>query len=294
MRVLLFGADGQVGTEFRRRAGARGHEVVALLRRDCDLEIVGAAAAAIARVRPDGVVNAAAYTGVDKAESEPARAQRINAGAAGEIAGAAANVGAPLIHFSTDYVFDGEGCRPYLEEDATAPLGVYGASKLAGERAVAGAGGAHAILRLSWVFSAHGTNFVKTMLRVAREKGAARVVDDQRGRPTAAADAADAALIALEGVKSEPNKSGVYHFAGDIALTWADFAEEIFRAARLPVSLARITTSAYPTPARRPKYSVLDTTKIMKSFGIAAPSWRKSLGEAIAEIESYGTEAVAR
>lgn len=286
MRVLVFGADGQVGAELRRRAAARGDDVVALRRADCDLEQDGAASEAIERLRPAAIVNAAAYTAVDKAESEPARARAVNAAAAGEIAVAAAAIGAPLVHFSTDYVFDGESCRPYLEDDAAQPLSVYGRTKREGELLVGAAGGAQAILRLSWVFSAHGGNFVKTMLRLGREKGAVRVVDDQRGRPTPAADAAAAALVVLGALGRDRSKSGVYHFAGDVAVTWADFAEAVFSAARLPVSIARIPTTAYPAPARRPRYSVLDTTRMQKTFGVAAPSWRARLAETIAELDA--------
>lgn len=294
MRLLVFGAGGQVGTEIVRRAVARGHDVLAFARADLDLETKGAASAAVARLAPDAVVYAAAYTAVDRAESERERAHAVNAEAAGEIAAAAARLGAPLIHFSTDYVFDGEGCRPYLEEDATGPLSVYGQTKLEGERLVAAAGGPHAILRLSWVFSAHGGNFVKTMLRLGRERGAVRVVDDQRGRPTPAAAAAAAALAVLDALRRDRSCSGVYHFAGDAAVSWADFAEAIFAAARLPVSALRIPTTAYPTPARRPRFSVLDTTKILKTFGVAAPSWRAGLADVLAELGAAKEKEPAR
>lgn len=293
-RLALFGPHGQVGAEIRRRAPARGVEIRALPRSLCDLETPGAAADAILRMRPDAVVNAAAYTAVDRAESEPARAARINAEAAGEIAAAAAETGVPLVHFSTDYVFDGESCRPYLEEDEAAPLSVYGATKYDGERRVAAAGGVHAVLRLSWVFSGHGPNFVRTMLRLGREKGAVRVVDDQRGRPTFAGDAAEAALDVVAGLCAAPERSGVYHFAGAETVSWADFAEEIFRAARLGVELARIPGSAYPAPARRPSYSVLDTTKILKTFGVAAPSHGPGLAAAIAELQAAAEKGAAK
>lgn len=282
MRILLFGANGQVGAEIRARGGA---EVVAVTRADCDLSRPRDAAAIVASADCDIVVNAAAYTQVDKAESEADLARLVNAEAPLEIAKACTARGLPLIHFSTDYVFDGEGVRPYRESDPTGPIGVYGATKLAGEEAVAASGAAHAILRLSWVFSAHGANFVKTMRRIAREKGAARVVDDQRGRPTAAADAADAALLVARALFNDRGKGGVYHFAGAETTTWADFAERIFSVSRVPVSLTRIPTSAFPTPARRPKYSVLDTTKFTKTFGMAAPSWKKSLDAVIAELD---------
>jgi dTDP-4-dehydrorhamnose reductase len=287
MRALLFGASGQVGTELLRRA-SKSVEIVPARRDACDLATPGAAAAAIAGAACDVVLNAAAYTAVDKAEQEPARAQALNAAAPAEMAKACAERGLPFIHFSTDYVFDGEGVRPYNETDAANPLGVYGLTKLAGERAIQQSGAAHAILRLSWVFSAHGANFVKTMRRIGREKGAARVVDDQRGRPTAAAHAADAALLVGRALLEDRSKGGVYHVAGDKAVTWADFAKEIFTASRLTVDLARIPTTAFPTPARRPKYSVLDTTKFTKTFGMAAPSWKHGLAEVVKELDEKG------
>lgn len=285
MRVLLFGPSGQVGTEIRRRAPADAR-ILAADRAGCDLAAQGAARAAIESAACDAVINAAAYTSVDKAESEPALARAINAAAPGEMAETCARLGIPLIHLSTDYVFDGEGVRPYLETDAADPLGVYGASKREGEERIAAAGASHAILRLSWVFSAHGANFVKTMRRIGRESGAVRVVDDQRGRPTAAAQAAQAALIAAAALAADPAKSGIYHFAGAESVTWADFAEKIFALSRLAVDLTRIPTSAYPTTARRPKYSVLDTTKFTRIFGMPAPSWKPALAEVIAELDA--------
>lgn len=282
MRTLLFGASGQVGREILRRAGAL--TIIAAPRDEGDLGVPGAAAALIERSRCDAVVNAAAYTAVDRAERERDLAFRINAAAPGEMAAAAARRGAPFLHFSTDYVFDGAASRPYRETDAPAPATAYGASKLAGEAAVAAAGGAPAIIRTSWVFSAHGSNFVKTMLRLARERGAVRVVADQTGKPTPAAALADAALVLAAGLLRAPEKSGLYHFAGDEPASWADFAQSIFKAAGVSAPVERIATRDYPTPARRPLYSVLDTTKISQAFGLAAPSWRAALGDVVREL----------
>jgi dTDP-4-dehydrorhamnose reductase len=288
MRVLLFGADGQVGTELRRRAGKAGAELVSLSRADCDLADAASVSAAIANAPVNAVVNAAAYTAVDKAEGEEALARAINARAPRAMAEACAKRGVALLHFSTDYVFDGDSPRPYVETDRTAPLGVYGRSKREGEEAIIESGADHAILRLSWVFSAHGANFVKTMLRIGREKGAARVVDDQRGRPTFAGDAADAAYLIVRALIADPAKAGVYHFAGAETVTWADFADKIFRGAGLAVDVTRIPTSAYPTPAKRPKYSVFDTTKFQKTFGVPAPSWGPGLRSVLDELEKAG------
>lgn len=284
MNILLFGANGQVGAETRRRAG-EDVRVIALSREDCDLTSPGAARAAIEAADCDAVVNAAAYTAVDKAESETELAMRINAGAPGEMAGACAKRGLPLIHFSTDYVFNGEGSRPYREDDPTAPLGVYGATKLAGEEAVLNQGGAFAILRLSWVFSAYGSNFVKTMLRLGKERPGLRVVADQRGKPTPAAGAAEAGLVAARALLADPGKTGVYHFAGDEETTWAGFAEAILAEAELATPVEHIGTKDFPTPAKRPAYSVLDTDKFEKTFGMAPPSWRGALKEVLRELE---------
>lgn len=285
MRVLVFGANGQAARELARRGPAAGLEIVALGRDACDLLRPGAAREAIDRLAPDALINAGAYTAVDKAESERDLAFRLNADAPGEIAEAAAANGLPLVHFSTDYVFDGQGSRPWREDDPASPLGVYGESKLAGERRVAAAGGAQAILRLSWVFSAHGANFVKTMLRLAGERPVLRVVADQRGRPTPASFAADAALVAAKALQANAGLSGVYHVAGDEETTWADFAEAIVAAAGLSTPVEPIATSDYPTPAKRPKYSVLDTEKFERAFGMKPPSWRGALKDVVRELQ---------
>ena len=284
MHVLLFGASGQVGVEIQRSAKAAGAEVFAVDRAACDLTKGGGPARMIEAANPDVVINTAAYTAVDKAESDEATARAVNAAAPGEMAKACAALGIPFVHFSTDYVFNGGASRPYVETDPTAPLGVYGRTKLEGERAVQSAGGVHAILRLSWVFSSHGANFVKTMLRLGAERDVMRVVADQRGKPTPAAAAGAASLVVARALIDAPKLSGVYHFAGDEETTWADFASAIFETARMKVAVERITTADYPTPAKRPIYSVMDTSLFEKTFGFAAPSWRNGLAAVIREL----------
>lgn len=286
MRILLFGADGQAGAEVRRRHGG----VIALTRRDCDLAKPGGARAAIMDAACDIVVNMAAYTAVDKAESEPETARAVNALAPAEMAEACAQRGLPFIHFSTDYVFDGGSSRPYREDDATAPLNVYGQTKLDGEVAVENVGGVYAILRTSWVFSAHGGNFVKTMLRLSDERLALRVVADQIGKPTPAAALADAAVAAGAALLKDPSKAGVYHVAGDEAVSWADFAEAIFAMAGRDIAVERIATKDYPTPAKRAAYSVLDTIKFHDAFAFPAPSWREGLADVLRELGAIKDE----
>jgi dTDP-4-dehydrorhamnose reductase len=285
MRVLLFGPGGQIGTEIRRRAPARSFTIIAAARSAADLARPGEAAALIGATACDLVVNAAAYTAVDQAESEPDLAEAVNARAPGEMARAAAKKRVSFIHLSTDYVFDGAAAHPYRETDLPAPLNVYGATKLRGEESVAEAGGAYAILRHSWVFSAHRTNFVKTMLKSGAERDIVQVVADQRAKPTPAAAAAEAILAVAAGLAADPDKSGLYHFAGDEAVSWAEFAEAIFREARLEAAVERIESKDFPRPARRPASSALDMTKIGRAFGIAAPSWRRGLKDVIRELK---------
>lgn len=284
MRVLVFGAGGQVGKETVRCARPAGADAVAVDRRTCDVAVPGAASAFIRASIPDAVINAAAYTAVDKAETEPDLAEAVNAAAPGEMARACAELGVPFVHLSTDYVFDGAASQPYRETDETGPLGVYGRTKLDGEKAVAAAGGAFAILRLSWVFSAHGANFVKTMLRLSGERDRVRAVADQTGKPTPASAAAAASLIAARALAADKSLSGVYHFAGDKQIVWADFARTIFDMAGRDVIVEPITTAEYPTPAKRPRYSVLDTRKFEETFGLAAPSWRDGLGAVLVDL----------
>jgi dTDP-4-dehydrorhamnose reductase len=278
MTILLFGAGGQVGLEALRLGGA---DVVGAARADADLSSPGAAAALIARIRPSAVINAAAYTAVDKAESERDLAFRINAEAAGEIATAAARCGARLVHLSTDYVFDGRGRSPISEAAPTAPLSVYGLSKRAGEIAVMAGHAGAVVVRTSWVFAPHGANFVRTMLRLGKTREQMNVVDDQLGGPTPA----DAIAVLCLDIARKEGPAGLYHFQGAPAATWADFAEAIFAEAGLATRVARIPTSGYPTPATRPLFTVLDCEKIAQDYGAAQPDWRRALKVAVAALK---------
>lgn len=283
MKVLVFGRTGQLAAELARRA-PQGWALTRLGREAADLEDPEACARAVAESDAGLVINAAAYTAVDRAEEEEDRAHVINAEAPAVMALAAAARGVPLLHVSTDYVFDGAGERPWRPDDAPAPLGAYGRTKLAGERGVAAAGGAHLILRTSWVFSAHGSNFVKTMLRVGPERGALRVVEDQIGGPTAAGDIAEALFAVAAAFADGRGTSGIYHFAGQPFVSWADFAREIFARAGLDVAVAAIPSSDYPTPAPRPRNSRLDGAALMADYGVAAPDWRAALDDVLTEI----------
>ena len=290
MKILVFGTTGQVARELARRAPAHGCEITALGRAEADLTDPSACAAAIAATDAAVVINAAAHTAVDRAETEPDLAHAVNAEAPAAMARAAAARGLPFLHVSTDYVFDGTPGRAWREDDPTGPLGVYGASKRAGEAAVRAAGGPHVILRTAWVFSAHGNNFVKTMLRIGAERDTLRVVEDQTGGPTPAADIAAALLTIASRFGAGSGAPGTYHFAGRPATTWAGFAREIFaiRAARgdgfQAPRVEGIPTSGYPTPAQRPQNSVLDCTAIATAYGIPQPDWRAGLAEVIGEL----------
>jgi dTDP-4-dehydrorhamnose reductase len=280
MRVLMFGRTGQVATEVARRL-PEGWTLTALGREAADLADPAACAAAVHDA--DVVLNAAAWTAVDRAEAEEAAARVVNAEAPGAMARAAAARGVPFLHVSTDYVFDGSGTAPFAPDAPTAPLGAYGRTKLAGEAAVRAAGGRHVILRTSWVFSAHGANFVRTMLRLGRERGAVRVVADQTGGPTPAAAIADA-LLAIAAAMRDGAAGGTYHFSGAPDVTWADFARAIFAEAGLAVPVTDIATADYPTPARRPANSRLDCTTLQRDFGIPRPDWRAGLREVLREV----------
>lgn len=288
MRILLFGANGQVGTELRRSLAPFG-DVVATTRggtlddgNTCevaDFDAPDSLPALIERVAPDVVVNAAAYTAVDRAESDRDAAFRANAEAPARIAAACAARGARLIHYSTDYVFDGHGTRPYREDDPTQPAGVYGASKRAGEEAIAATGADALILRTAWVYAAHGKNFLRTMLRLAAERDRLRVVADQTGTPTSAALIADVTALAL----AKPALSGIRHLTAAGQTTWHGFAEAIVAGAHARGLLARavpvdpIATVDYPTPAARPAYSVLDTSRLAADLGAGLPDWTAGL-----------------
>lgn len=272
MSILVFGKTGQVATELR----ASGN-VTALGRAEVDLTRPDHCAAAIENIKPSVVINAAAYTAVDKAEEDETTAQRVNADAPGAMARACAKTGARLLHISTDYVFDGSGSRPWTPDDPVAPLGVYGRTKLAGEQAIRSAECAHVILRTSWVFSAHGANFVKTMLRLGAERDKLTVVSDQIGGPTSAASIAAALLH----IAQTPGPSGVYHFAGAPAVSWADFARNIFCQSDTDCAVEDILSEAYPTPAKRPHNSRLNCAALKQDYGIDQPDWRADLRDVL-------------
>lgn len=279
MRLLVFGRTGQVATELARRAP----QARFLGRDEADLADPAACAAAIRSHAPGAVINAAAWSAVDRAETEEAAAHVVNAGAPAAMARACAERGIPFLHVSTDYVFDGSGSRPWRPEDAPAPLNAYGRTKLAGDRAVAAAGGRFAILRTSWVFSAQGSNFVKTMLRLAESRDRIGVVDDQIGGPTPAAAIADALLHLAARLEAEPSLAGVYHFSGTPDTSWAGFAREIFVRAGRPAVVEAIASAAYPTPAQRPKNSRLDCSGL-DALGLSRPDWREALDRVLEEL----------
>ena len=289
MRILVTGVSGQVGHDLMRTLAPVG-EVIGLDRSGLDLAEPDEIPAIIRRIAPDLIFNPAAYTAVDRAESEPELAMRINGTAPGVLGAEAARLGAWLIHYSTDYVFDGRGDRPYREDDATGPTSVYGRTKLAGEQAVAASGCRHLILRTSWVYSLRGRNFLNTMYRLARERDELRVVDDQVGAPTSSAALADAgATIARRLANGDSLPGGVYHMTCGGAVSWCGFARAIVD--RLP-AIARalgdpptdrqpkvtpISTEDYPTPAARPKNSRLDSSKLEHALGIRLPHWETAL-----------------
>ncbi len=286
IRLLVTGRTGQLACAIVERAALTPEiEVVAAGRPDLDLEHPANAAAAIRAARPDLVVNAAAFTAVDRAEAEPERAFAVNRDGAVAVAAAAAALNVPLIHLSTDYIFAGTKSGPYVETDATGPLNVYGASKLAGEIAVRQAHQRALILRTSWVYSPFGTNFVKTMLRLGRERPMLRVVDDQWGSPTSALDLADAILRLAPMIEGDPRASGIYHLAGAGVTTWCGLARHIFEMSHAldgPRPLVVPVSSAdYPAPARRPLNSRLDCTAFAAVFGFSLGPWREGVRTAV-------------
>jgi dTDP-4-dehydrorhamnose reductase len=284
LRIVVTGTKGQVATALAERANA-GVEIVALGRPSLALEDRQSVLDGIAATKPDVVINAAAYTAVDKAEAEEGLATRVNGDGAAHVAEAAARAGAPLLHLSTDYVFDGALDRPYREDDPTGPTGAYGRSKLLGERRVAESGAASVILRTAWVYSPFGANFVRTMLRLGESRDEVGVVADQRGNPTSALAIADALLAIAARVREDSSTGlrGLFHMTGSGEATWADFAEAVFANAqargRAPVRVRRIATADYPTPARRPPNSRLDSGKLAREYGLILPDWRGSLAE---------------
>jgi len=277
--ILVFGQTGQVATEIARLAP----DALCVGRDRVDLADPDACRDLVLDVAPSGIINAAAYTAVDRAEEDEALATRINGDAPAAMAQAAARLGVPFVHISTDYVFDGAGKQPVSPEHPTAPLGAYGRSKLVGEQGVKAAGGEAAILRTSWVFSAHGNNFVKTMLRLGGDRDKLTVVADQIGGPTPARDIAAACLTILDSLRDDPGRAGLYHFAGAPDTSWAGFAREIMAQAGLACVVEDIPTSAYPTPARRPLNSRMDCATLAR-FGLERPDWRAGLALVLAEL----------
>jgi len=295
VKILLFGKNGQVGWELQRSLAPLG-ELVALGSDSTELcgdfRNVAGLVETVRIVRPDIIVNAAAHTAVDKAESEPALAQLLNATAPGALAQAAHAAGAWLVHYSTDYVFDGSGERPWKESDQTGPLSVYGRTKLEGEERIRDAGTRHLILRTSWVYGARGGNFAKTMLRLAGERDKLTVIDDQVGAPTGAELLADTTALALRAALADPDKAGLYHVAASGEATWNSYARFVIGyAQRAGLALKAgveqvipVPTSAFPTPAQRPRNSRLDTARFRQTFGLTLPPWQQGVARMLDEI----------
>jgi dTDP-4-dehydrorhamnose reductase len=297
MRVVVTGSSGQVALSLRERAAAQGMDVAFVGRPALDFERLETIGPALRAARPDLIVNAAAVTAVDLVENDEARATRVNGDAAGEVAAEAARLGAPIIHLSTDYVFDGCLDRPYREADAVAPTSAYGRSKLAGEIAVAAATANHVILRTAWIYSPFSKNFVRAMLALGRNRQAVSVVADQIGNPTYALDIADAILGVAKALAKAPRDEelrGVFHMVGQGSAVWADLAEATFQAAvahgRAPVHVDRITSADYPTLARRPRNSRLDCGKLYRHYGVALPDWRESVKRCVARLLQADTK----
>ncbi len=282
MRLAILGGTGQVAMALRRAAP----DATVIARPDADLAQPETVIAALAANPPEAILNAAAYTAVDRAETERELAFTVNAAGPGAVARWAASRGIPFLHVSTDYVFDGFGIEARRPADPTGPLGVYGASKLAGEEAVRGADGPHAILRTSWVFSGDGANFVRTMLRLAATHDSVGVVDDQTGGPTPASGIAAALLAMAPELARRPEATGTWHYAGAPDTTWADFARAVFAEAGLAIEVRGIPTADYPTPAARPANSRLDCAATERVFGIYRPDWRAALTDVVTALQA--------
>lgn len=282
MKLLVFGSSGQLATALR----AINPSASFVGRAECDLTQSSADViqGLIQRASPDAVINAAAYTAVDKAETDHEAAFALNAVAPGAMAIACATRNIPLVHVSTDYVFDGAPGRAWEPDDPTEPLNTYGRSKLAGERAVRAAGGRFVILRTSWVFSATGSNFLKTMLRIGAERAQVSVVSDQIGGPTPATSLAAALLVIAQELSNNAAVSGAYHFSGSPCVSWADFARAIFAAAEQGTQVRDIATEDYPTAARRPLNSCLDCAATANTFGLSQPDWRTAAGDVVRDL----------
>jgi dTDP-4-dehydrorhamnose reductase len=295
MKILLFGKNGQVGWELQRSLAPLG-ELVALDSHSqelCgDFTDLDGIARTVRSVAPDVIVNAAAHTAVDKAESEAELAHTLNALAPGVLAQQAKQLGAWLIHYSTDYVFDGSGAKPWLETDATGPLSVYGSTKLEGEQLIQQSGCKHLIFRTSWVYGARGGNFAKTMLRLAKERDSLSVIDDQFGAPTGADLLADVTAHAIRAARQRTELSGLYHVVAGGVTSWhgyASFVIDLARQAGVPLKVATdaikpVPTTAYPTPARRPLNSRMDTGKLQRSFDLNLPEWQVGVARMLSEV----------
>lgn len=295
MKILLFGKGGQVGWELQRSLAPLG-ELVALdfdsTDFHADFSRPDALADTVMAVRPDVIVNAAAHTAVDKAETEPDLARALNATSPGVVAEAASQVGALMVHYSTDYVFDGSGEQPWRETDATGPLSVYGRTKLEGEQLVAAAGPRHLIFRTSWVYAAHGGNFAKTMLRLAKERDRLTVINDQFGAPTGAELLADVTAHAIRDTLRAPEKAGLYHLVAGGVTSWHGYARFVLEQAQAagsalkagPGAIDPVPTTAFPTPAVRPTNSRLDTAKLQQVFGLRLPEWQQGVARMLREV----------
>lgn len=294
MKILLLGKNGQVGWELQRSLAPLG-ELVALDRHlvdglSGDLSNLESLRATIRQVRPDVIVNAAAYTAVDKAESETELADRVNGVASGVMAEEAASLGAWLVHYSTDYVFSGQGFTPWEETDPVAPVNHYGASKLAGEQAIIASGCKHLIFRTSWVYGARGNNFAKTMLRLAKDRKTLSVIADQIGAPTGADLIADVTALAILQVTKRPELAGLYHLAAAGEVSWHGYASHVIDFAKAQgeelavTTVSPIETTAYPTPARRPLNSRLNTQKLRDNFSLHLPDWRSGVTRMLREV----------
>jgi dTDP-4-dehydrorhamnose reductase len=285
MKVMVTGAGGMVGSEVVRQARSMGWTCAAFPRAELDITDAASVEAAVAREVPDAIVNAAAYTAVDAAEGAVAETMAVNATGAGNVAHSAEMNRAAMIHVSTDYVFDGSATRPYRPDDPVGPLNVYGKSKLAGEIEVRECCARHTIVRTSWVYSHHGSNFLRTILRVAAGRQELEVVDDQRGSPTSAEDLATALLRVAEVMAGNPGLAGTFHFCNSGSASWYEFAKAIFELRGGPrLGIKAITTAQFPTTARRPKWSVLDTTSFTDAFELTPRPWRDALSATVARI----------
>ncbi|MDP9895817.1 dTDP-4-dehydrorhamnose reductase [Variovorax boronicumulans] len=294
MKLLLLGKGGQVGWELQRSLAPLG-ELVALdfdsTDFHADFSRPEQLAETVLKVRPDVIVNAAAHTAVDKAESEPEFARKLNATSPGVVAEAAQQIGALMVHYSTDYVFDGSGSKPWKEDDATGPLSIYGSTKLEGEQLVARHCAKHLIFRTSWVYAARGGNFAKTMLRIAKERDKLTVIDDQFGAPTGAELLADITAHAIRATLQDPSKAGLYHAVAGGVTTWHGYARFVIEQAKAagvelkagPEAVEPVPTTAFPTPATRPHNSRLDTTKLQSTFGLVLPEWQSGVARMLRE-----------